>query len=161
MRLRTSETEIKHLLVAWLAISLAFTILFERTLRPQFVSHFPRSLHSPSVSASFCTSSHTKSSHSATALGLSSGLNRSCFSSQFSLLSQASSSQLRAQSSFSIPTSQGSRAVKSQSQVRSRMSHSLSLSSHFRFSPHFSSPLIPSWRRVRVLLPILRRRLEK
>jgi len=35
MRLRTSETEIKHLLVAWLAISLAFTILFERTLRPQ------------------------------------------------------------------------------------------------------------------------------
>ena len=35
MRLRTSETEIKHLLVAWLAISLAFTIIFERTLRPQ------------------------------------------------------------------------------------------------------------------------------
>ncbi|MCD6387605.1 MAG: hypothetical protein J7L30_04715, partial [Methanophagales archaeon] len=34
MRLRTSETEIKHLLVAWLAISLAFTIIFERTLRP-------------------------------------------------------------------------------------------------------------------------------
>ena len=28
MRLRTSETEIKHLLFAWLAISLAFTILF-------------------------------------------------------------------------------------------------------------------------------------
>jgi len=38
MRLRTSETEIKHLLVAWLAISLAFTILFERTLRPQTFS---------------------------------------------------------------------------------------------------------------------------
>ena len=32
MRFRTSETEIKHLLFAWLAISLAFTILFERTL---------------------------------------------------------------------------------------------------------------------------------
>jgi len=41
MRLRTSETEIKHLLVAWLAISLAFTILFEeRTLRHQFVLTF-------------------------------------------------------------------------------------------------------------------------
>ncbi|MCW7080799.1 MAG: hypothetical protein OCU16_06860 [Candidatus Methanospirare jalkutatii] len=40
MRLRTSETEIKHLLVAWLAISLAFTIIFERTLRHQFVLTF-------------------------------------------------------------------------------------------------------------------------
>ena len=36
MRLRTSETEIKHLLVAWLAISLAFTILF----RPQMLDFF-------------------------------------------------------------------------------------------------------------------------
>ena len=36
MRLRTSETEIKHLLVAWLAISLAFTILF----RPQMSDFF-------------------------------------------------------------------------------------------------------------------------
>ena len=40
MRFRTSETEIKHLLVAWLVISLAFTIIFERTLRHQFVLTF-------------------------------------------------------------------------------------------------------------------------
>ena len=40
MRLRTSETEIKHLLVAWLAISLAFTIIFERPPTEYFALTF-------------------------------------------------------------------------------------------------------------------------
>jgi len=30
MKIKTSETEIKHLLIAWFAISLAFTILLHR-----------------------------------------------------------------------------------------------------------------------------------